>query len=121
MALLTCFRAVLFTMEYVYVICPSFPTDRVRSILGVTYVAIKVGMILAVEAGIFPLMCGWWIDICAFVSTTDLFEVPRSLIIIASWCSLQSLFGSTMSSRQESLQRAPGKTTVSYFVCVPHT
>ena len=28
----------------------------------------QVGMILAVEAGFFPLMCGWWIDICAFVS-----------------------------------------------------
>jgi hypothetical protein len=25
-------------------------------------------MILAVEAGVFPLMCGWWIDICSFVS-----------------------------------------------------
>ncbi len=28
----------------------------------------QVGLILAVEAGIFPLMCGWWIDICSFVS-----------------------------------------------------
>ena len=36
------------------------------------YVAIKVGMILAVEAGIFPLLCGWWIDICAFVSPPSL-------------------------------------------------
>ncbi|CAI8010254.1 E3 ubiquitin-protein ligase MARCHF6 [Geodia barretti] len=58
---------------------------RVQSVLGVMYVAIKVGMILAVEAGIFPLLCGWWIDICAF-----------------------GLFGSTLSSRQESLQKAPG-------------
>ena len=31
-------------------------------------------MILAVEAGIFPLMCGWWIDICSFVSIYVLFE-----------------------------------------------
>lgn len=29
---------------------------------------VQVGMILAVEAGVFPLMCGWWIDICSFVS-----------------------------------------------------
>ena len=28
----------------------------------------QVAMILVVEAGIFPLMCGWWIDICSFVS-----------------------------------------------------
>jgi E3 ubiquitin-protein ligase MARCH6 len=66
---------------------------RVRSILGVTYVAIKVGMILAVEAGVFPLMCGWWIDICAL-----------------------SLFGSTMSARQDSLRRAPGTVTFLHWL-----
>ena len=33
------------------------------------YVALKVAMILSVEAGFFPLMCGWWMDICSFVST----------------------------------------------------
>lgn len=66
---------------------------RVRGILGVMYVAIKVGLILAVEAGIFPLMCGWWIDICAF-----------------------SLFGSTLSSRQESLKRAPGTVTFLHWL-----
>ncbi len=32
------------------------------------YMHTQVGLILAVEAGIFPLMCGWWIDICSFVS-----------------------------------------------------
>ena len=27
----------------------------------------QVGLILTVEAGIFPLMSGWWIDVCAMV------------------------------------------------------
>ena len=61
---------------------------RVKSLLGFIYVAIKVsvamvargslsqalvvcllqvGLILTVEAGIFPLMSGWWIDVCAMV------------------------------------------------------
>ncbi|KAL5467202.1 hypothetical protein EMCRGX_G031401 [Ephydatia muelleri] len=58
---------------------------RVKNLLGFIYVAIKVGLILTVEAGIFPLMSGWWIDVCAM-----------------------GLFGSTLKSRQTSLQSAPG-------------
>ena len=58
--------SVHFLKECYKMVCMS--VCRVRSILGVMYVAIKVGLILAVEAGIFPLLCGWWIDICAFVS-----------------------------------------------------
>lgn len=114
---------------------------RVRNVLGVTYIAIKVGLILTVEAGVFPLMCGWWIDICAFVRAWSwsesewggrvrerggkreegkggemerkvwgiergmnmALELERSFFFF-----FQSLFGSTMDSRQESLQRAPG-------------
>ena len=56
---------------YILVGLSLFLCCRIRSILGVMYVAIKVGLILVVEAGIFPLMCGWWIDICAFVSRSQ--------------------------------------------------
>ena len=37
--------------------------------------ALQVATILVVEAGIFPLMCGWWIDICSFVSRANLLHV----------------------------------------------
>ena len=57
-------------------ITPSIDA-RVRNILGVTYIAIKVGLILTVEAGVFPLMCGWWIDICAFVRAWSWSERER--------------------------------------------
>ena len=85
-------------------------------------------MILAVEAGVFPLMCGWWIDICAFVSELHVHvhvvtvstacgveKVPTVMNCMSTACfSLpQSLFGSTMTSRQDSLQRAPGQSTIS--------
>ena len=67
---------------------PPLPhlTTRVRSILGVTYVAIKVGMILAVEAGVFPLMCGWWIDICAFVSEL---HVHVHVVTVSTACGVE--------------------------------
>ena len=37
-------------------------------------------MILAVEAGIFPLMCGWWIDLCSFVSGDQLYFVKLNFV-----------------------------------------
>ena len=37
------------------------------------YLALKVSILLLLEAGIFPLFCGWWLDICSFVSNTLLF------------------------------------------------
>ena len=42
---------------------------RMKVLIGFSYVALKVGLILSVEAGIFPLLCGWWMDICSFVSS----------------------------------------------------
>ena len=48
-----------------------------KTLLGKLYIVIKVGLILAVEAGLFPLMCGWWMDICSFVSLLP--ALPRCL------------------------------------------
>jgi len=28
----------------------------------------QVGIILILEAVVFPFVCGWWMDICSFVS-----------------------------------------------------
>ena len=41
-----------------------------KTLTGFAYVSLKVAMILSVEAGLFPLMCGWWMDICSYVSYT---------------------------------------------------
>lgn len=31
---------------------------------------IKVSLLVVVEIGVFPLICGWWLDICSLVSCT---------------------------------------------------
>ena len=33
--------------------------------LGVCYVVVKVSMLAVVEIGVFPLVCGWWLDVCS--------------------------------------------------------
>jgi E3 ubiquitin-protein ligase MARCH6 len=40
-------------------------SNRTRKILGISYVVIKVCLLSVVEIGIFPLVCGWWLDICS--------------------------------------------------------
>ncbi|XP_035209314.1 E3 ubiquitin-protein ligase MARCHF6-like isoform X2 [Stegodyphus dumicola] len=38
---------------------------RTRRLLGICYVVIKVSLLSVIEIGIFPLVCGWWLDICS--------------------------------------------------------
>ena len=40
---------------------------RSKRIVGVCYVVVKVSLLVVVELGIFPLICGWWLDICSLV------------------------------------------------------
>ncbi|RDD45014.1 E3 ubiquitin-protein ligase MARCH6 [Trichoplax sp. H2] len=59
--------------------------SRWKRFLGITVIAIKVSLLLIVEVGIFPVVCGWWLDICSL-----------------------PLFGSTMEDRQKSFRSSPG-------------
>ena len=42
--------------------------SRFRRVLGLCYVVVKVKLLVIVEIGVFPLICGWWLDICSLVS-----------------------------------------------------
>uniref|UniRef100_A0A8C7VHX0 E3 ubiquitin-protein ligase MARCHF6 n=1 Tax=Oncorhynchus mykiss TaxID=8022 RepID=A0A8C7VHX0_ONCMY len=37
--------------------------QRSRHLLGVCYIVVKVSLLVVVEIGVFPLICGWWLDI----------------------------------------------------------
>lgn len=38
--------------------------------LGMFYVIVKVSLLTVIEVGIFPLVCGCWLDICSLVRIT---------------------------------------------------
>uniref|UniRef100_A0A8C7VJA4 RING-type E3 ubiquitin transferase n=1 Tax=Oncorhynchus mykiss TaxID=8022 RepID=A0A8C7VJA4_ONCMY len=42
--------------------------QRSRHLLGVCYIVVKVSLLVVVEIGVFPLICGWWLDICSLVT-----------------------------------------------------
>ena len=64
----------------------------IARLFGVGYIILKVGLLFLVELGVFPLLCGVWIDICslkAFNSTLEIrkekyFESPR-LFLFLHW------------------------------------
>ncbi|XP_018007502.1 E3 ubiquitin-protein ligase MARCHF6, partial [Hyalella azteca] len=58
---------------------------KLRRALGLCYVVVKVALLSVVEIGVFPLIGGWWLDICSL-----------------------SLFDSTLKDREASLRKAPG-------------
>lgn len=68
-----------------HTVASALSLGRAQRVLGVCYVVVKVSMLAVIEIGLFPLICGWWLDVC----------------------SLQ-LLGTTLQERQASFQKAPG-------------
>lgn len=58
---------------------------RVRKIVGLSYIVIKVALLVIFEICVFPLICGVWLDVCAL-----------------------KLFNSTLDDRLTSFEQSPG-------------
>uniref|UniRef100_F6TYM9 E3 ubiquitin-protein ligase MARCHF6 n=1 Tax=Xenopus tropicalis TaxID=8364 RepID=F6TYM9_XENTR len=61
--------------------------QRSRRLLGICYIVVKVSLLVVVEIGVFPLICGWWLDICSL-----------------------EMFDATLKDRELSFESAPGTT-----------
>ena len=51
------------------VCCSNFAQNDVEkisfSLVGLCYVVVKVSLLLVIEIVAFPVICGWWLDICS--------------------------------------------------------
>ena len=56
---------------------------KTERILGLCYVVVKVSLLSVFEIGVFPLVCGWWLDICSLVS----FKKSSYIVTFAFLCS----------------------------------
>jgi E3 ubiquitin-protein ligase MARCH6 len=52
-----------------------FKCQRARRTLGLSYLIIKVALLSIFEIGVFPLICGWWLDICSLVRASRICSV----------------------------------------------
>ncbi|ESO98358.1 hypothetical protein LOTGIDRAFT_213986 [Lottia gigantea] len=68
-----------------YLLCSLAKLKKFRRVLGLCYVVVKVMLLVVVEVGVFPLICGWWLDICSL-----------------------SMFDATLKDRKTSFHLAPG-------------
>ncbi|TNM96161.1 hypothetical protein fugu_015822 [Takifugu bimaculatus] len=67
--------------------------QRSRRLLGVCYIVVKVSLLVVVEIGVFPLICGWWLDICSL-----------------------EMFDASLKDRELSFKSAPGTTMFLHWV-----
>lgn len=58
---------------------------KTERFLGICYVIVKVSLLILCELGVFPLVCGWWLDICSL-----------------------PMMGATLQEREASFKSAPG-------------
>ncbi len=57
------FLAALLILLYTCLAVSSF--HRARKVVGLCYIVIKVGLLVVVEICVFPLVCGFWLDVCS--------------------------------------------------------
>ncbi|KAK3592530.1 hypothetical protein CHS0354_039877 [Potamilus streckersoni] len=76
---------IAFSLIILYFICSIARLKKFRRVLGLCYVVVKVKLLVVVEIGLFPLICGWWLDICSL-----------------------SMFEASLKDRKNSFHLAPG-------------
>nr|XP_039255512.1 E3 ubiquitin-protein ligase MARCHF6-like [Styela clava] len=65
--LTTLFGYVILTVAFFVCHAAMFLLKMQRSgrVLGILYIVLKVALLVMFEMGVFPLVCGWWLDICS--------------------------------------------------------
>ncbi|KRY84752.1 E3 ubiquitin-protein ligase MARCH6, partial [Trichinella pseudospiralis] len=48
-----------------HALCGALRLVRFHRTLGMCYLMLKVVLIVLIEVGVFPLFCGWWLDMCS--------------------------------------------------------
>lgn len=83
--------ALVFAFLYVSMAISSF--YRARKVIGLSYIVIKVALLVVTEICIFPLICGVWLDICTL-----------------------KLFNSTLNDRLNSFEATPGTSVFIHWL-----
>ncbi|XP_060080284.1 E3 ubiquitin-protein ligase MARCHF6-like [Ylistrum balloti] len=73
------------SLVILYMMCAIAKLKKFRRVLGLCYVVVKVMLLVVIEIGVFPLICGWWLDVCSL-----------------------SMFDATLKDRKNSFHLAPG-------------
>ncbi|KAM4595932.1 LOW QUALITY PROTEIN: E3 ubiquitin-protein ligase MARCHF6-like, partial [Polymixia lowei] len=79
------------------IVCHAFASmvrfQRSRRLLGICYIVVKVSLLVVMEIGLFPLICGWWLDICSL-----------------------EMFDASLKDREQSFDSAPSTTVFLHWL-----
>jgi E3 ubiquitin-protein ligase DOA10 len=68
-------------------------------VLGLCYVVVKVALLLVIEILAFPVICGWWLDICSlslFDATLKVEDRLRAQRKFLPRCIARTMLGSIL-------------------------
>ncbi|CAL1539973.1 unnamed protein product [Lymnaea stagnalis] len=82
---LTGYLVIAVSLLIIYTLCSLTRLKKGQRIFGLCYVVVKVKLLVVMEIGAFPLICGWWLDICSL-----------------------SMFDATLKDRESSFLSSPG-------------
>ncbi|XP_013384428.2 E3 ubiquitin-protein ligase MARCH6 [Lingula anatina] len=82
---LTGYTVIALSLVVLHTLAALVKFNKSKRIIGLCYLVVKVALLVVVEIGIFPLICGWWLDICSL-----------------------AMFDATLKDREKSFSNAPG-------------
>ncbi|OUC47659.1 hypothetical protein D917_06766 [Trichinella nativa] len=76
-----------FLLFLCHALCGALRLVRFHRTLGMCYLMLKVVLIVLIEVGVFPLFCGWWLDMCSLTPESRLkwfYDAPE-LSLFVHW------------------------------------
>lgn len=64
-AILTGYVSVSVMVFFMHHLCGLFKIKSMYRLLGIVFLVLKVFLLVLMEIGFFPIMCGWWMDLCS--------------------------------------------------------
>lgn len=104
------FPCIGFSLLLLHALTALFRLRKATRILGLCYIVVKVALLVVVELVAFPIVCGWWLDICSFALFDATLKVRQRTRLTPSWflkvVSLK-LYYLIVQERQTSYNNAP--------------
>ena len=92
-----------FSLVLLHFVTSFMKFKKTERVLGLCYVVVKVSLLSVFEIGVFPLVCGWWLDICSLVCSSSIPLWLQTNLLI-----LQPMLGASLNDRHTSFKSAPG-------------
>lgn len=68
-SILVGYVAIILLTSLTHAFARWFRLQTMYMVVGMAYLMLKVFLLVVIEVIFFPIICGWWLDICSLVRT----------------------------------------------------